>query len=120
MGGKGFMSNRQISISIRQIKIFSGIFIFLVLSVVGFAISEGRGAVQASEAISAGISEDATPSAFLPGDDTKVTLLNQLKARKQAQHHVRPLFMKMGFTRQQSLKLCQLYRILRPIPFHQG
>jgi len=74
MGGKGFMSNRQISISIRQIKIFSGIFIFLVLSVVGFAISEGRGAVQASEAISAGISEDTTPTAFLPGDDTKVTL----------------------------------------------
>ncbi len=69
------MSQRKVSISIRQIKFFGGVFLLTVLAFLGFAVSEGRGAAQASQQIE-GLAVDVTPTPFLPSSEADAFLFD--------------------------------------------
>ena len=69
------MRSRQVSISIGQIKFFGGVFLLLVLGVIGFVVFEGRPAAQASEMASATLAEVATSTAFVPSATHEAPLL---------------------------------------------
>lgn len=83
------MSRRQVSISIRQIKIFSVIFFVVVLAFVGFALSEGRNAAQASQGANSDLDSGVTPTPFLPGGGDQVSLFD-FSAQSVASPTARP------------------------------
>ena len=73
------MSSREVTLSIRQIKFFVGIFLLIIVAFIGFAISEGGRSVQASQDSIGGLSAGSTATPFLPGGDVDALLLDTVE-----------------------------------------